>query len=371
MSPNEGKTPLEQGKSLSRSLMSYTAKSANSQAAYKSIGFSLREADLVDAWVKSISDLGVWYVFVGSDGRGVSRAQAPDSEKIARVIDTRGEMPLTKALERICKNNDHVAITDFRRTLRASEESYNDDVLENFRREVRLGSEFFPGLDDIPIVSPRQMVEFSRALASLRSLYFADSVLYGSIAASAQLAQEIAIAATPDEQGDKVVFSKYVAYITSGEKTNPVWILSRIVREAIGDGHVEEVISAATEYRQKVGAAISKARAAETIDESLDKLYDAIPQCHAAHIIYATLADNGVPGAKTVHTSVDETLVRMCHAFSYQVLDFEGRMWKYHRDKIKLLREQRGEEAAEREAKNLSIRDLIYPRKLIPSLLSP
>ena len=98
--------------------------------------------------------------------------------------------------------------------------------------------------------------------------------------------------------------------------------------------------------------------------------YEAIPQCHGAHSIYARLAESGDERARGIYTSVDETLVRLINVFKYQIMDFHGQMWKIQRARIKSFQLELGAKAAEDEAEKLVRRDLIYPEVLMPQLLS-
>jgi hypothetical protein len=149
------------------------------------------------------------------------------------------------------------------------------------------------------------------------------------------------------------------------------------VQKAIDCGFVDELLDIINKYREKVNGKIKAAHESETVDKSLEELYEAIGFAHGAHIILANLRRNaehlGTDRAKLVEGSysmVDEDLVRMQQPFKYQIMDFNGERWKEWRKEIAEAKRGKDPESSKKLINSIIERNLNYPRRFIPALLS-
>lgn len=369
VSPNEGKSVEERILSLSRAIMAYSPTGIESSVAISD--FFLKNPGFAESeWIHIIPPWeGDWYIRC-SDG-GQSRKSLPVGATAKYTFDTRGKFPVRTCLQTLAVKAAGMSSASLARaeqTLAASEPGFNESKMSEFRAWLQQTAK--SGVQGFPAVTPDHLISFAKDLHRLRSAYQADGMLAGSISAAVDVC--MAAGKTNAEHPDKFdyrAFGRLAAYLILGDVLHPVRILSGVIEQSLSNSLASVVKHAADVYRSAAQKRIDAALASKTVDEHLDQLYDAVPFCHAAHIIYARLRDAEYPHANGIYLNVDETLVRITHAFSYQVQDFDGHCWRHHRAAVSAARREKGEGAAQACAEDLVVRHLAYPEILISELM--
>jgi len=412
-SPNSGKSAVEQAMCVARALTAYDPAACDEGVASWRLRKKLEDENgpVYDQWIRFISDRRERYYKVPMSGggeplaEGVSLAQLPEGEPAVRTIDVRGQRPVTDAFaefvekyetqnvflnvfQRLAfgdtKHGDSVVGYDqptaarLRMSLAACTSSYNEEKIRKFRGWLGTVVENKQvGKFSVPLVSPDHLASFCHHLAELRVAYAADTLLFGSVATASDICMKIATQATPADGPERgAIFTALAAYLTTGDVYNPVRILNDMIQQVIHDRFVDPLMEVAEVYRQKVSTGILTAKAAISIDEYLEKMYSLVPYARGAHYIYSglvcnksRLSPNQQKRAIGIERDTDETLTRLIGIFHYQIMDFDGQIWNYFRHRIRAIRRQRGEEAAQQEVAKLVDRLYVYPEALASSLL--
>ncbi len=407
-SPNKGKSAVEQAMCVARALTAFDPVTCDIKVAIWCLMRKLEHENhlVYDQWVRYITDCSERYVKVSKSGAGKSLSQLPEGEAAVQTIDIRGQRPVTDTfadfMEKYEKQTvflnvfqilsfgdtkqadsvvgfDQYAAARLRMSLAACASSFNEGKIREFRKwlETVAGKTQIGNLS-IPFVLPDHLESFSRHLAGLRVAYGADTLLFGSVATASDICMNIAREATPANGPERsAIFTALASYLTTGDVYDPKRILHGLIQRAIDEGFVDPLMEVAEVYRQKVSTGIMTAKAAISIDEYLEKMYSLVPYAHGAHYIYSGLVCNKsrlTPGQQKrvvgIERDTDETLTRLIEIFHYQIMDFDGGVWNYHRNKIRAIRRESGEEIARNEVSALVNRHLIYPEVLTASLLA-
>jgi hypothetical protein len=407
-SPNLGKSPVEQALCVARALIVRSPALCNNSVAMDSVLMRLkREGRFVyDEWFRVVEDRRERYITVFKGGGGESSNALPEGKSAAFTIDVRGQKPVTDAFERFVEeyergsvlahpfrglsfpesrsdaradlNPDQAIVARLRKCLDACAPSYNLQTIVEFRGS--LGSNT-PQVDvqghSVPLVTPEQLIEFSHKLASLRAIYAADVNLFGSVEFACLICTTVATRAlASDKKLPPMSFLRLATHLRYSWVQDPLRILDKIIQQAIDDNFVALLIELAEKCDQDIDSQISEAQSSTSIDEFLDRLYNAASSAQGVHHIYGGLVAN-VSRLGPEHASIvpnrlnraEEIRARVGGTACYeQIRDFDGEGWGNQCQRFRRIIQTDGEQAARDVMKDLE-RSLVYPTSALAELL--
>jgi hypothetical protein len=427
MGPNEGKSFLEQTQCVARAIMSYSPQYFDKIVEHEKIlvEFFTQHGDPKNVWHRFIHSWGNWYIYYSKDPiteGGRSTSELPNGVKIAATFDMRSNereyatkfekavtllesgFTQTSFLNLVNETIDSPILlndlrTDFanviddyfkeqiqnlRKTVDACEPEYNINKILEFRNWLRkFPDTTIPDKPSLLLVNdPNRLKSFVEHLQEERRRYCADAILVGSIQTIYDICRLCASEVYKKSSSNKnleaqACFSNLALVLAINKEVEPLQILSDTVQKGINMGFINELLTVLSKYHSIVDEKIKEARSSETVDQSLDHLYSAIPFALGARTVLFILSKNAdiLDESRKLQVSrsyrnMDETLVRfLTRPFLYQVADFEGKRWNLIKSNIASIKRTRGEKTAKIYVEDLVLRHLIFPESIIPKLL--
>ena len=212
-----------------------------------------------------------------------------------------------------------------------------------------------------------------RSLQERRSLCGVDGNECGHFVGAVELVDAVLRASSDAQREERApllwaFFHRPAAVPLPGRMTPTTAVQRDLAQELIRVGARAVVEALLDEYRSLGEEARERALNSETYDDHLWALYAAIPPVCSARSLAADLAHGGPeidnPSRfRKIAIRLDEELVRIIDAFSFQLMDFEGLRWSMVRAQIDLLLERGGSAAAEQQADRLSRREVPVPAR--------
>lgn len=274
--------------------------------------------------------------------------QDDTAEELAKQID---------AILEACRpdNGEHV-LEQVRQWLQS--DIFNSDSPRDAKDEVQRACRFLDRL--------RQLTE------DLQGGRLADGKTIGGVLAIRQLALAAAARAeNPGDEADSLMNSLF--YITAGDLERIEHVAARLCDRMIRLGDGDAVREAFDSLKAEGDALISQA-----LDGDVLTFYNSLYPA-AAFELAATYAGQAL--ARASHdpseqkrwakraVNAEERAVRVSTALGFAIMNLDGSQIALHVQWLRQVREEKGDQAARRQAKDLIRNQLFYPMALLPVLL--